>query len=89
MPTAAKLAATAAPVPPLEPPGFRVGSYGLRVCPAIELTVVIPRASSCMFVLPRMMAPASRRRLTWNASSGGTDVASPIAPPLVGRPTMS
>ena len=31
MPTAANSAATAAPVPPLDPPGLREGSYGLRV----------------------------------------------------------
>ena len=42
MPAAAKLAATAAPVPPLDPPGLRDGSYGLRVWPPIELTVVMP-----------------------------------------------
>ena len=45
-PTAAKLAATAAPVPPELPPGLRAGSYGFRVCPPSELIVVIPAASS-------------------------------------------
>ena len=45
-PIAAKLAAMAAPVPPLEPPGFRVGSYGFLVCPPSPLMLVIPRASS-------------------------------------------
>src|SRR3954465_9798669 len=33
MPAAAKLAPIAAPVPPLEPPGLRRGSYGFFVCP--------------------------------------------------------
>ena len=42
MPAAAKLAATAAAVPPLEPPGLRVGSYGLRVWPPAELMDVMP-----------------------------------------------
>ena len=51
MPAAAKLAATAAPVPPLEPPGLRSRSYGFFVCPKREPTVVIPAASSCMLVL--------------------------------------
>ena len=64
MPAAAKLAATAAPVPPLDPPGLRVGSYGLRVWPPSELIVVMPAASSCRFVLPMMTAPASRSRFT-------------------------
>ena len=68
-PTAAKLAAMAAPVPPLEPPGQRRGSYGFLVCPPSELIVVIPAASSCMFDLPMITAPASRSLLTTNASS--------------------
>src|SRR4051812_21943600 len=42
MPAAAKLAPTAAPVPPLEPPGLRRGSYGFFVCPPSELIDVIP-----------------------------------------------
>ena len=46
MPKAPKLAATAAPVPPLDPPGLRSGSYGLRVWPPREAIVVIPRANS-------------------------------------------
>ena len=33
IPTMAKLAAILAPVPPDEPPGVRVRSYGLRTCP--------------------------------------------------------
>jgi hypothetical protein len=64
MPAAAKLAAMAAPVPPLDPPGFRDRSYGLRVWPPNELMVVMPAASSCMLVLPMMTTPASRSFLT-------------------------
>src|SRR5947209_8343044 len=82
---AAKLAATAAPLPPLEPPGFRSGSYGLHVCPPMELIVVMPLASSCMLDLPRITAPASRRRRTWNASSGVWSEASAIDPADVGK----
>ena len=89
MPKAPKLAATAAPVPPLDPPGLRSGSYGLRVWPPSEARVVIPRASSCMFVLPRTIAPASRRRRTWVASSGGTDVARAIELAVVGMSAVS
>ena len=83
------MAATAAPVPPLDPPGLRVGSYGLRVCPPAELTVVMPYASSCMFALPMMTAPAAFSRATWKASSGGYHPASAIAPAVVGRPATS
>ena len=89
MPAAEKLAAMAAPVPPLEPPGFRDVSYGFRVCPPSELTVVIPRANSWRLVLPRITAPASRNRRTWKASSGGLTLAIAIEPFVVGRPAMS
>src|SRR5262244_4374293 len=37
VPITPKLAAMAAPVPPLDPPGVRVKSYGFRVCPPSEL----------------------------------------------------
>src|SRR5207247_4179513 len=83
-PIAPKLAATPAPVPPLEPPGIRVGSYGLQVCPASEPVVVMPLASSCRFVLPRMIAPASRNFLTWNASRDGMKPARASDPAVVG-----
>ena len=52
VPSTAKLAAIAAPVPPLEPPGVRVRSYGFSVCPPSELTVVPVSASSVRFALP-------------------------------------
>src|SRR6266508_6384926 len=65
MAAAARLAATAAPDPELDPHGLRSRTYGLRHCP--------PRADqpeddlsermlahSLMFVLPSRMAPAAR-----------------------------
>jgi hypothetical protein len=73
IPTTAKFAAIAAPVPPLDPPGLRRVSYGFSVCPPSELMVVIPYANSCMFVLPRKIAPASLNRRTRYPSSGGID----------------
>ena len=42
MPAAAKLAPIAAPVPPLDPPGTRYRSYGLRVWPVSDEIVVMP-----------------------------------------------
>ena len=51
--------------------------------------VVMPAASSCIVVLPRMTAPASRSRFTWKASAAGTSVASPRVPPDVGMPAVS
>ena len=84
-----KLAAIDAPVPPLEPPGVRVRSYGFLVCPPTELTELPPRASSVMFALARISAPASRSLLTTNASCSGTDCASVSEPPVVGMSAVS
>ena len=50
--TGAIRAATAAPDPPLLPPGMRSGSYGLRAAPNAPLFDVMPKASSCMLSLP-------------------------------------
>ena len=89
MPAAAKLAATAAPVPPLDPPGLRVGSYGLRVWPPAELIEVMPYASSCRFVLPMMTAPASFSFFTMNASRPVWNPASACDPAVVGMPAVA
>ncbi len=89
MPAVAKLAPMAAPVPPLEPPGTRIKSYGLRVWLVIDEIVVIPAASSCIVVLPRITAPASRSFFTWNASAAGCIVARPSEPPEVGMSAVS
>src|SRR5262245_53400140 len=61
---AAKFIVAATADPPLLPPGARVRSYGFRVCPPSELTVVSPSASSCRLTLPSSTAPASRSRFT-------------------------
>src|SRR5205823_10735693 len=63
--------ATAAALPPLEPPGTREGSCGLRVGPNAEFSVDEPMANSSRFVLPTTIAPASRSRDTIVASYGG------------------
>ncbi len=88
MPSWAKVAAMAAPVPPDDPEGLRETSWGLRIHPPTEL-IVAPEASSLMFTLARMMAPASRSRRTRNASSGGIDPASSTDPPVVGMSEVS
>src|SRR5262245_7836192 len=67
MPAAAKFAAIAAPVPELEPDGLRSRAYGFRVCPPRPLHPLEERdermlAHSERFVLPRITAPAARRR---------------------------
>ena len=52
-------ALTAAADPPLEPPGVRVKSQGLKVGPYPEFSVDEPIANSSIFVLPRITTPAA------------------------------
>src|SRR3546814_3389652 len=85
MPTAARLAAIALPVPALEPQGLRSSAYGLRVWPPRALQPEVERdermfAHSLRLVLPRITAPASRRRCTRKASSSGRCSASASDP---------
>ena len=68
---AAKPAATAAALPPLEPPGTRDVSSGFFVGPNAEFSVLDPIANSSRLVLPTMTAPACCNRVTTVASYGG------------------
>ena len=61
-------AATAAALPPEEPPGTRSRSCGLRVGPKAEFSVDEPMANSSRLVLPTMTAPAAASRSTTVAS---------------------
>ncbi len=65
-------AATAAPEPPLEPPGMRLVSSGLRQVPNHGLSVVVPHASSCVASLAIVTPPAAANRSTQSASRSGT-----------------
>jgi len=65
-----KLAASAAPEPPEEPPTVRLRSYGFLVTPNSE-PYVSPAANSLSVVFPRMIAPAFRSRSTTKASLVG------------------
>ncbi len=56
--------ATAAALPPDEPPGVRVTSWGLRVGPHSGLSVCSVWANSGVVVCPTMMAPARRSAVT-------------------------
>ena len=76
MPTAARLAAIAVPVPALEPQGLRSSAYGFLVCPPRALQPEVERvermfAHSLRLVLPRITAPAARSRATRNAFDFG------------------
>src|SRR5687767_6405314 len=65
-------AATAAPDPPLEPPGERSSAHGFRVGPYHGLFVVEPAANSCVLHFPISTAPASFNRRIDSASVAGT-----------------
>src|SRR4249919_1224017 len=85
---AARLAAIAAPEPELEPDGLRSSAYGFLVCPPRPLQplvewVDLKFAHSLRLVLPRITAPASRSRVTMNASLGGAAPASANDPAVV------
>src|SRR4051794_12681638 len=62
-------AATAAADPPLEPPGVRDGSHGLRVVPHALVFVKQVAPNSGAAVFPTGMAPAARRRATCTESA--------------------
>ena len=68
-------AATAAAPPPVDPPGVRVRSQGLRDSPNSGLSVEPRQANSGRLVRPRKMAPAARSPATLGASSGATNSA--------------
>ncbi len=74
MASGAKPAAVAAAPPPLEAPGVRFTSQGLRVWPKTAL-VVLQKGSSAIsgrLVLPSRIAPASVSRWTQIASASAT-----------------
>ena len=87
IPTAAKFAEMAAPVPELEPHGLRSSAYGLAHWPPRPLHPLddwVERmfAHSERFVLPRMTAPAARSFATSGASRGG------VAPTRASEPAV-
>ena len=67
--TVASPAATAAALPPLDPPGVTPSRQGFWVGPKRGLSVPTEATSSGMLVLPRMAAPASRRRVIGGESA--------------------
>src|SRR4051812_37187139 len=79
-----RLAATDDAEPALDIPGSRSVSYGLQNVPPKELRAPSV-AYSARFAFARMMAPASRRRLTKVASSGGRSFAYCTSAPEVVR----
>jgi hypothetical protein len=58
--------------PPELPPQVLLTSNGLRVAPNTSLNVCDPEPNSGVLVLPHVMAPAARMRVTMSASRVGT-----------------
>jgi len=81
-------AATAAPLPPLEPAALRSVSQGLRVIPNDGPSVSPMIASSGRFVLPRITAPAARSRRT-SSPSRAAGVLLAAVPQVVTSPARS
>src|SRR3954469_20741148 len=87
-PAAHRLAAAATAEPELDPHGLRSSTYGLFVTPPMPdqpLVELKPRkfAHSLRFVLPRITAPAARRRSTTPASRAGGRPTSASDPAVV------
>ena len=81
--------ATAAALPPLEPPAVRAGSYGLPVTPCRGLSVTPFQPNSGVVVLPTNTAPDSRSRATDGASSShGPSARTVREPRSVGAPRV-
>gem|GEM_PF-1987448 len=80
---------TAAPEPPLLPPGILARSQGFRIEPVTALLVVIPNASSCIPTLPAITAPADLSLVTSSASSFGCFPARDAVPAPQPSPTAS
>ena len=82
-------AATAAAVPPDEPPGVLLKSHGLRVIPLRGELVSPLQPNSGVVVLPSSTAPASRNRAVAGASVSHTCFSSTVRlPRRVGQPRV-
>src|SRR5215203_535375 len=86
--TVVRLAATAAGEPELEPQGLESRTYGLRDCPPrplhpLDECVDRKFAHSLRVVLPRMTAPAARKRLAVVESCAGVVEANAKDPAVV------
>src|SRR5579872_606081 len=79
-------AATAAADPPLEPPGTRERSRGLRTGPYAEFSLDEPMANSSQLSLPSTMAPAASSRDTAVHEYGGMKSSSIFDPAVVRTP---
>ena len=82
-------AASAAELPPEEPPGTRVTSHGLPVGPNAEFSVEEPIANSSQFNRPQSTAPACFNFVVTVASYGETKFASILLEAVSGWPVTA
>ena len=81
-------AATAAALPPEEPPGVRSRFQGLWAAPKRSGSVTGRMPSSGQLVLPTTIAPAARRRRTTAESCVGIQSSSAAMPTVVRTPSV-
>src|SRR3981081_3922799 len=84
----ARPAATAAALPPEEPPGTRPRSHGLRTGPNAEFSLEEPIANSSWLVFAIRGAPAPARRDTTVAAYGGRYPSRIRDPAWLGTPSV-
>ncbi len=84
----ARPAATAAALPPEEPPGTRARSHGLSVGPYAEFSFEEPIANSSWLVFASSLAPAPVRRETAVAVYGGRYPSRICEPDWLGTPSV-
>src|ERR1051325_2806175 len=77
-------AASAAALPPPDPPGTLSTFHGLRVGPYAEFSVELPIANSSMLVLPRIGMPAARSRVVTVESYADIQPSRIFEPQVVG-----
>jgi hypothetical protein len=78
--------ATALALPAEDPPATWSVSTGFFVGPKALVSDVGPNASSSMFVLPTIVAPALRKRSTTSACSPGTTPSNAREPHVISTP---
>src|SRR3954447_5002412 len=88
IPTAARFEDMPAPVPELEPHGFRSSAYGFFVCPPRPLHPLVEWldrmfAHALRFVFPKITAPAARSFCATKESFGGLEPTSASEPAVV------
>src|SRR5262249_58353807 len=84
----ARPAATAAAAPPLEPPGVRAVSHGLRQSPFSSDSVIPIVPNSGVFVLPMIVKPAARILRTTDASASRPLSANALPEDVVRSPAV-